>query len=101
MRRCKVAPLHSFKAIISPLSAILPVFLRLRKWGLMPKIEVNEEICKGCTLCVAACPQKILRPAERINASGYHPIEIFEPEKCKGCAFCAMMCPDVAITVYR
>jgi 2-oxoglutarate ferredoxin oxidoreductase subunit delta len=67
----------------------------------MAKIEVNSETCKGCTLCVAACPQKILRPSERINASGYHPIECFEPEKCKGCAFCAMMCPDVAITVFR
>ncbi|MGE5708283.1 MAG: 4Fe-4S binding protein [Bacteroidota bacterium] len=67
----------------------------------MAKLEVNSEICKGCTLCVKACPQNILQPSERINASGYHPIECIDQAKCKGCAFCAMMCPDVALTVYR
>ena len=68
----------------------------------MPKITVNEDICKGCGLCTANCPIKIVRLAkDRLNKIGYHPAECFEPEACIGCAMCATMCPDCAITVER
>ncbi len=68
----------------------------------MAKITVDENRCKGCELCVAACPRKILALAkDRINAKGYHPAELTEPDKCTGCASCATMCPDTAITVER
>ena len=69
---------------------------------IMPKITVNEDICKGCGLCTANCPKKIVRLAkDRLNKKGYHPAECFEPEACIGCAMCATMCPDCAITVER
>ena len=67
----------------------------------MAHIEVNEEICKGCSLCVAACPMKILRLSEKINSKGYHPSEQFDPGKCTGCKLCAIMCPDIAIKVFK
>lgn len=68
----------------------------------MAKATINENICKGCEMCVNACPKKIIALAKgRINAKGYHPAEVTEPDKCTGCASCAMMCPDVAITVER
>ncbi len=68
----------------------------------MPRIIVNEEICKGCELCVNACPRKIISLAkEKLNSKGYHPAELQNEEKCTGCASCAMMCPDVAIIVER
>ncbi len=68
----------------------------------MGKITVKENVCKGCGLCVLACPKKIIRLSqERINVKGYHPAEVVEMEKCIGCAMCATMCPDVAITVER
>lgn len=68
----------------------------------MAKITVKENICKGCGLCVNACPKKIIALAkDHINAKGYHPAQVQEPEKCIGCAMCATMCPDVAITVER
>ena len=52
----------------------------------MPKITVNEDICKGCGLCTANCPKKIVRLAkDRLNKKGYHPAECFEPEACIGC----------------
>jgi len=66
------------------------------------KVVFNESYCKGCGLCVKACPLKIIEmDKNRINSKGYHPAHIIEPEKCTGCASCAIICPDVVITVYR
>ena len=68
----------------------------------MAKITVNELLCKGCELCTAACPKKIIALSkDKINSKGYHCAVCIEPEKCTGCAACAQMCPDVAITVER
>ena len=68
----------------------------------MGKITIDENVCKGCEMCVNACPKKIIALAkDKINAKGYHPAQCVEPEKCVGCAACATMCPDVAITVER
>lgn len=67
----------------------------------MGNIKVNENLCKGCGLCVMACPMKIIGQSEGLNEKGYHPAKLINPEKCTGCCACATMCPDVAITVYR
>jgi len=68
----------------------------------MAKIIVNESKCKGCELCISACPRGLIKlDTERINAMGYHPSMLTDEEKCIGCAMCAMMCPHVAITVER
>jgi 2-oxoglutarate ferredoxin oxidoreductase subunit delta len=65
------------------------------------KIVVNEKYCKGCALCIPACPQDVIRLApERLTAKGYHPAELFA-DGCTGCAVCAVVCPEAAITVYR
>ena len=68
----------------------------------MAKVIFNEERCKGCGLCVTACPKGIVAlEKEKINAKGYHPAGVNEQEKCIGCASCALMCPDTVITVER
>lgn len=68
----------------------------------MPRILVNENLCKGCQMCVNACPRKIIVLAkEKITSKGYHPAELIDESLCTGCCSCAMMCPDVAITVER
>ena len=69
----------------------------------MSHIEILEERCKGCLLCTAACPKKLLRRSERFNRHGYLVVESVDAggEACTGCAACAIMCPDVAIRVYR
>ena len=65
------------------------------------RIEVNEMYCKGCELCVTACPPKVMDLApERLNAKGYHPAELID-SGCTGCGICAIVCPEAAITVYR
>ncbi|MDR1003356.1 MAG: 4Fe-4S binding protein [Oscillospiraceae bacterium] len=68
----------------------------------MPKIIVNETICKGCELCIGACPKKIIViDKNTINIKGYHPAKLSDESECIGCSMCAMMCPDIAITVER
>ena len=68
----------------------------------MAKVTFKEDLCKGCGLCVTACPKNILAVSRtRLNKKGHAPVEQIDPEKCIGCAFCAMMCPDCVITVER
>lgn len=64
-------------------------------------IEVNELYCKGCELCVSACPKDVISLAmDRLTPKGYHPAAL-TAEGCTGCAICAVVCPDAAITVFR
>ncbi|MDR1620376.1 MAG: 4Fe-4S binding protein [Clostridiales bacterium] len=68
----------------------------------MAKVTINEERCKGCGLCVRACPKKIMQLSKtKLNSKGYHPAEVTEPEACIACAACARTCPDVVIQVER
>jgi len=68
----------------------------------MGKIVIDENMCKGCTFCVRACPFHLVKISTRINPKGYFPAEFVDSEgKCTGCTLCAIMCPDVAIEVYR
>jgi 2-oxoglutarate ferredoxin oxidoreductase subunit delta len=64
-------------------------------------IIVSEVYCKGCELCVNACPQHVLGlDGARITAKGYHPAAMIV-EGCTGCGICAVVCPEAAITVFR
>ncbi len=64
-------------------------------------IEVSDMYCKGCELCVHACPQEVIDlNMDRLTTKGFHPAYIVK-EGCTGCAICALVCPDSAITVYR
>ena len=68
----------------------------------MAKVTVDFNVCKGCGLCVHACPKKIIELSKtKLNAKGHSPAEVINPDACIGCAFCATMCPDCAITVER
>jgi 2-oxoglutarate ferredoxin oxidoreductase subunit delta len=65
-------------------------------------VFVDENRCKGCSLCVDACPQHVLELSnDRFNTKGYRPVQLTDPEGCTGCAVCAIICPDVVFTVYR
>ncbi len=64
-------------------------------------IEVNTERCKGCSLCIIACPQKVIALANKVNLHGYPYVEAVNEEACVGCASCGIVCPDGCITVYR
>ncbi len=64
-------------------------------------IVVDVERCKGCNLCVAACPLNLIELAETVNRKGYNYARQHTVEKCNGCTSCAIVCPDGCITVYR
>ncbi len=68
----------------------------------MAKLSFKTDFCKGCSLCVNACPKNVLAISkDKINAKGHHPVEAVNPDACVGCASCAIMCPDCIITVER
>ena len=64
-------------------------------------IVVDTERCKGCQLCIIACPQKVIALANKVNLHGYPYVEATNEEACVGCASCGIVCPDGCITVYR
>ena len=68
----------------------------------MAKLTFHTDWCKGCGLCVDACPKHCLAIAEdTINEKGYSPAVMIDAAACIGCAFCATMCPDCIITVEK
>lgn len=63
-------------------------------------LTINYERCKGCSLCVEACPKKILKiDKQRLNLKGYNPVDIVDRNACIKCAMCATMCPDCVIEI--
>ena len=64
-------------------------------------VVVDAERCKGCELCVVACPMTVLALSGEVNGKGYRFSRMVSPEACTGCASCASVCPDSCITVYR
>ena len=68
----------------------------------MAKMTVLNDRCKGCGLCVSACPKQIIKIRKDIcTPKGYCPAECSDQSKCTGCAVCYTMCPDCAIIVER
>jgi len=65
-------------------------------------IEIDQELCKGCQVCMFFCPKHLIAPAKKLNAAGYMPAGFENTgEECTGCTICALVCPEVAIEVYR
>jgi 2-oxoglutarate ferredoxin oxidoreductase subunit delta len=63
------------------------------------RYNIEEDLCKGCGLCVSVCPKNVLEIAKQVNTKGYFPAHQARPEDCVRCAICCTMCPDVAITI--
>jgi 2-oxoglutarate ferredoxin oxidoreductase subunit delta len=63
-------------------------------------IVIDIERCKGCEVCVGACPESCIAMAKNVNSKGYYYAEVVN-DLCTGCTNCAVVCPDGVITVYR
>ena len=65
------------------------------------RLDLNSEECKGCGLCVEACPPKVLALAPHLNRCGYHPA-MYQGAGCTGCGICFFACPEPGgIVVWR
>jgi 2-oxoglutarate ferredoxin oxidoreductase subunit delta len=65
------------------------------------KLEIDTDECKGCGLCIEACPPKAIGMSERLNHYGYR-TAVYAGVGCSGCGICFMVCPEPgAITVLR
>jgi NAD-dependent dihydropyrimidine dehydrogenase PreA subunit len=56
-------------------------------------LRVDEQECKGCGLCIEACPPKVISMSERLNHYGYH-TAVYAGAGCTGCGICFMVCPE-------
>ena len=63
-------------------------------------IVVDIEKCKGCEVCLDACPTETIAMVDAVNGKGYHYMQNVK-DACTGCTICAVVCPDGVITVYR
>ncbi len=58
------------------------------------RIDLKEEWCQGCAICVEFCPKGVL-------AMDGSKVKVVNIEACTGCTLCELMCPDFAITVVK
>lgn len=64
-------------------------------------VVIDQERCKGCNLCVVACPTNSLSLSSEVNHRGYNYCVDSQPDTCVGCTSCALICPDACISVYK
>ena len=62
--------------------------------GVASHPEIEEDSCKGCGRCVAACAKKCLELSpDHLNAAGLKPVR-YKGEGCVGCGLCFYNCPE-------
>jgi len=64
-----------------------------------PKIVISEELCKGCGICIALCPMKVLGRGDKLSSRGVYPPVPVNGNKCTSCRICQYYCPDLAIYI--
>ena len=62
-------------------------------------VTIDVDVCKGCELCIGACPPRVLSMGQPVNRLGYRYPEL--APGCTGCAACQLICPDFVFEVFR
>lgn len=62
-------------------------------------VTIDRERCKGCELCIPACPPAVLNMSVDVNTTGYRfPVLA---AGCTGCRACHAVCPDFVFEVFK
>lgn len=59
------------------------------------EIEVNQDLCSECGICVAVCPFDVIK----LEKSDEDLVAVIGDLKCKRCDLCVTACPAGAITI--
>ena len=59
----------------------------------LKELRINRDWCKGCGICVALCPKKVLELDAGDKAV------VVRKEDCICCRLCELRCPDLAIEI--
>lgn len=59
------------------------------------EVEINEDLCSGCGICVAVCPYDTCR----LEKTEKGLVSVTDSLKCKGCGVCISACPAGARTM--
>ncbi|MGH0032431.1 MAG: 4Fe-4S dicluster domain-containing protein [Myxococcota bacterium] len=62
-------------------------------------LTIAVDRCKGCELCIPACPPRVLRMSQARNELGVPYPELLPG--CTGCGACLLVCPDFCFEVYQ
>jgi 2-oxoglutarate ferredoxin oxidoreductase subunit delta len=62
-------------------------------------IAINENLCKGCEICIEFCPLEVFEKSDNLNRKGYYIPNVIAKNKCNGCRLCELLCPDLAIII--
>jgi 2-oxoglutarate ferredoxin oxidoreductase subunit delta len=63
-------------------------------------LVIDVEACKGCDLCIDACPPGVLvMTIHDVNERGYRYPQLLPG--CTGCKACSQICPDFVFQVYK
>jgi 2-oxoglutarate ferredoxin oxidoreductase subunit delta len=69
--------------------------------AILEKVAINQELCKGCGICIEFCPTKALAFSDFLNSKGVRPVALRDPNACRLCGLCELYCPDFAIAVAK
>ncbi|MFJ6635888.1 4Fe-4S dicluster domain-containing protein [Streptomyces sp. NPDC091376] len=63
-------------------------------------LVIDVEACKGCELCIDACPPSVLvMTDDQVNSRGHRYPQLLPG--CIACTACTAICPDFVFQVYR
>ncbi len=63
------------------------------------QIVVSDKLCKGCYLCIWACPWDVFEVSEERNWRGVKKPVAARIEQCRACRLCEWYCPDFALQI--
>lgn len=61
----------------------------------IPAIEVNDDLCSGCGICIAVCRYD----ATKLEKRGEDLVSVIDETKCKRCGLCVVACPAEARSI--